>query len=81
MIGLPFAAAERRDALIKLDLPTIVKMGAHPLVPSLTQSQTQMLRPQRYCNWRLRVRRSTERVEVVRRGRRPFHGKTRVRFL
>ena len=47
MIGLPFAAAERRDALIKLDLPTIVKMGAHPLVPSLTQSQTQMLRPQR----------------------------------
>ena len=28
---------EQRDALIKLDLPTIVKMGAHPLVPLVAQ--------------------------------------------
>ena len=39
--------AEQRDALIKLDLPVIVKMGAHPLVPFLAQLQVQRLRTQR----------------------------------
>ena len=38
---------EQRDALIKLDMPTIVKMGAHPLVPFLAQMQIQRLRPPR----------------------------------
>ncbi|MGC2590542.1 MAG: hypothetical protein WA425_01325, partial [Xanthobacteraceae bacterium] len=38
---------EQREALIKLDLPLIVKMGAHPLVPFLAQLQIQRLRPQR----------------------------------
>src|SRR5436305_1367305 len=42
--GLP---ADQREALIKLDLPSIVKMGAHPLVPFLAQLQLQRLRPQR----------------------------------
>src|SRR6185437_1330179 len=37
---------EQRDALIKLDLPTIVKMGAHPLVPFLAQLQMKHQRPQ-----------------------------------
>ncbi len=36
---------EQREALIKLDMPTIVKMGAHPLVPFLAQLQLQRLRP------------------------------------
>jgi 2,3-dihydroxyphenylpropionate 1,2-dioxygenase len=38
-------AADQRAALIALDLPTIVKMGAHPLVPFLAQMQIQRLRP------------------------------------
>jgi 2,3-dihydroxyphenylpropionate 1,2-dioxygenase len=38
---------EQRAALIALDLPAIVKMGAHPLVPFLAQLQLQRLRPQR----------------------------------
>ena len=38
---------EQREALIKLDLPTMVKMGAHPLVPFLAQLQIGRLRPQR----------------------------------
>jgi 2,3-dihydroxyphenylpropionate 1,2-dioxygenase len=42
--GLP---PEQREALIKLDLASIVKMGAHPLVPFLAQLQIQRLRPQR----------------------------------
>jgi 2,3-dihydroxyphenylpropionate 1,2-dioxygenase len=32
---------DQREALIKLDLPTMVKMGAHPLVPFLAQLQMQ----------------------------------------
>ena len=36
---------DQREALIKLDLPAIVKMGAHPLVPFLAQMQIQRLRP------------------------------------
>ncbi len=40
-------SADQREALIKLDMPTIVKMGAHPLVPFLAQMQIQRLRPQR----------------------------------
>jgi len=39
--------ADQREALIKLDLPAIVRMGAHPLVPFLAQMQIQRLRPQR----------------------------------
>ena len=35
---------EQREALIKLDLPTMVKMGAHPLVPFLAQMHIQRLR-------------------------------------
>jgi 2,3-dihydroxyphenylpropionate 1,2-dioxygenase len=42
--GLP---ADQREALIKLDLPSIVKMGAHPLVPFLAQLQIQRMRPPR----------------------------------
>jgi 2,3-dihydroxyphenylpropionate 1,2-dioxygenase len=38
---------EQREALIKLDMPSIVKMGAHPLVPFLAQLQMQRLRPQK----------------------------------
>src|SRR5205807_10546488 len=30
---------QQREALIKLDLPAMVKMGAHPLVPFLAQLQ------------------------------------------
>jgi 2,3-dihydroxyphenylpropionate 1,2-dioxygenase len=36
---------DQREALIKLDMPSIVKMGAHPLVPFLAQLQMQRLRP------------------------------------
>jgi 2,3-dihydroxyphenylpropionate 1,2-dioxygenase len=36
---------DQREALIRLDLPAIVKMGAHPLVPFLAQMQIQRLRP------------------------------------
>ena len=36
---------DQREALIKLDMPAIVKMGAHPLVPFLAQMQIQRLRP------------------------------------
>jgi 2,3-dihydroxyphenylpropionate 1,2-dioxygenase len=36
--------ADQREALIKLDMPAIVKMGAHPLVPFLAQMQIQRLR-------------------------------------
>jgi 2,3-dihydroxyphenylpropionate 1,2-dioxygenase len=35
---------EQRTALIALDLPAMVKMGAHPLVPFLAQLQIQRLR-------------------------------------
>jgi 2,3-dihydroxyphenylpropionate 1,2-dioxygenase len=38
---------DQREALIKLDMPAIVRMGAHPLVPFLAQLQIQRLRPQR----------------------------------
>jgi 2,3-dihydroxyphenylpropionate 1,2-dioxygenase len=38
--------AEQREALIKFDMPTFVKMGAHPLVPFLAQMQIQRLRRQ-----------------------------------
>jgi 2,3-dihydroxyphenylpropionate 1,2-dioxygenase len=37
--------ADQREALIKFDVPAIVKMGAHPLVPFLAQLQIQRLRP------------------------------------
>ena len=36
---------DQRTALIALDLPAMVKMGAHPLVPFLAQLQIQRLRP------------------------------------
>jgi 2,3-dihydroxyphenylpropionate 1,2-dioxygenase len=36
---------DQREALIKLDLPAIVKMGGHPLAPFLAQLQIQRLRP------------------------------------
>jgi 2,3-dihydroxyphenylpropionate 1,2-dioxygenase len=39
--------ADQREALIKLDMPAIVRMGAHPLVPFLAQLQIQRLRPPR----------------------------------
>jgi 2,3-dihydroxyphenylpropionate 1,2-dioxygenase len=35
---------EQREALINLDLASMVKMGAHPLVPFLAQLQIQRLR-------------------------------------
>jgi 2,3-dihydroxyphenylpropionate 1,2-dioxygenase len=38
---------EQREALIKLDMPAIVKLGTHPLVPFLAQMQIQRLRPPR----------------------------------
>ena len=38
---------EQREALIKLDMPAIVKMGTHPLVPFLAQMQIQRLRAPR----------------------------------
>jgi 2,3-dihydroxyphenylpropionate 1,2-dioxygenase len=37
-------APDQREALIRLDLPAMVKMGAHPLVPFLAQMQIQRLR-------------------------------------
>jgi 2,3-dihydroxyphenylpropionate 1,2-dioxygenase len=37
---------DQRDALIKLDLPAMVKMGAHPLVPFLAQLQMQRISKQ-----------------------------------
>jgi 2,3-dihydroxyphenylpropionate 1,2-dioxygenase len=40
-------APDQREALIKLDMPTIVRMGTHPLVPFLAQMQIQRLRTQR----------------------------------
>jgi 2,3-dihydroxyphenylpropionate 1,2-dioxygenase len=40
-------APDQREALIKLDMPAIVKMGTHPLVPFLAQMQIQRLRAQR----------------------------------
>jgi len=36
---------DQREALIKLDLASMVKMGAHPLVPFLAQLQIQRQRP------------------------------------
>jgi 2,3-dihydroxyphenylpropionate 1,2-dioxygenase len=38
---------DQREALIKLDMPTIVKMGTHPLVPFLAQMQIHRLRAPR----------------------------------
>jgi 2,3-dihydroxyphenylpropionate 1,2-dioxygenase len=38
---------EQRAALIAMDLPAIVKMGAHPLVPFLANMQIQRLRKPR----------------------------------
>ncbi len=35
---------DQRDALVRLDLPAIVKMGAHPLVPFLADLQIRRLR-------------------------------------
>jgi 2,3-dihydroxyphenylpropionate 1,2-dioxygenase len=35
---------DQREALIRLDLPAMVKMGTHPLVPFLAQMQIQRLR-------------------------------------
>jgi 2,3-dihydroxyphenylpropionate 1,2-dioxygenase len=35
---------DQREALVKLDLPTIVKMGTHPLVPFLANMQVERLR-------------------------------------
>jgi 2,3-dihydroxyphenylpropionate 1,2-dioxygenase len=35
---------DQRQALVAMDLPTIVKMGAHPLVPFLANMQIQRLR-------------------------------------
>src|SRR5262249_12540486 len=40
---------DQREALIKLDLPAIVKMGAHPLVPFLAQLQIQRPAAQSGC--------------------------------
>jgi 2,3-dihydroxyphenylpropionate 1,2-dioxygenase len=38
---------DQREALIRMDMPTIVKMGAHPLVPFLAQMQVQRARTPR----------------------------------
>jgi 2,3-dihydroxyphenylpropionate 1,2-dioxygenase len=35
---------DQREALIKLDMPTFVKMGTHPLVPFLARMQIQRMR-------------------------------------
>lgn len=40
-----FTLPEQREALIKLDLPSMVKMRTHPLAPFLTQLQIDRLRP------------------------------------
>jgi 2,3-dihydroxyphenylpropionate 1,2-dioxygenase len=37
-------SSDQRDALVKLDVPLMVKMGAHPLVPFLANMQIQRLR-------------------------------------
>jgi 2,3-dihydroxyphenylpropionate 1,2-dioxygenase len=37
-------APDQREALIKMDMPAIVKMGTHPLVPFLANMQIQRLR-------------------------------------
>jgi 2,3-dihydroxyphenylpropionate 1,2-dioxygenase len=37
---------EQREALVKLDLPSIVKMGGHPLASFLAQLQIERQRPQ-----------------------------------
>jgi 2,3-dihydroxyphenylpropionate 1,2-dioxygenase len=37
-------SSDQREALIKMDMPTIVKMGTHPLVPFLANMQIQRLR-------------------------------------
>jgi len=37
-------SSEQRQALIVLDLPTLAKMGTHPLVPFLANMQIQRLR-------------------------------------
>ncbi|MGD9840075.1 MAG: hypothetical protein AB7F72_18840 [Afipia sp.] len=37
-------SGKQREALLKLDVPSIVKMGAHPLVPFLANMQIQRLR-------------------------------------
>jgi 2,3-dihydroxyphenylpropionate 1,2-dioxygenase len=37
-------SADQREALIKMDMPTIVNMGTHPLVPFLANMQIQRLR-------------------------------------
>jgi len=42
---IPLADARTHTSRIRLDLPAIVKMGAHPLVPFLAQMQIQRLRP------------------------------------
>jgi 2,3-dihydroxyphenylpropionate 1,2-dioxygenase len=39
--------ADQRKALIDMDMPSIVKMGAHPLVPFLANMQIQRLRTRR----------------------------------
>ena len=39
--------ADQRKALIDMDMPAIVKMGAHPLVPFLANMQIQRLRTRR----------------------------------
>jgi 2,3-dihydroxyphenylpropionate 1,2-dioxygenase len=36
---------DQREALINMDMPAIVKMGTHPLVPFLAQMHIQRLRP------------------------------------
>ena len=38
---------DQREALIKLDMPAIVNMGAHPLVPFLARLQIDRLRSRR----------------------------------
>lgn len=40
-------SSEQRTALINMDMPAIVKMGAHPLVPFLANMQIQRLRDRR----------------------------------
>ena len=40
-------AFEGKFVIVKMDMPAIVKMGTHPLVPFLAQMQIQRLRPQR----------------------------------
>ena len=35
---------DQREALIKLDLPALARMGAHPLIPFLAQLQIERTR-------------------------------------